>query len=111
MSRNEDYAVDESRAAEGDLDTTTDGVPQRPEVRIQNERARVIGDDAEVSNRRAFRSDDEIERSGDMISLEEARAQFSEEQFDRLLSHRLLRGESGAQFWLREDVERVLGLD
>jgi hypothetical protein len=56
-------------------------------------------------------SDDELERSGDLISLEEARAQFSDEELERLLSHRLLRGEPGAEYWLQEDVERILGMD
>ena len=62
------------------MDASTDALRQRPGVRIQDERATVVGDDADIPKRRAARSDDELERSGDTISLEEAREQLSEEE-------------------------------
>ncbi len=53
-------------------DASTDALPKSLGVRIEDERATVVGDYAEIPNRRAAHSDDEIEQSGDIMSLEDA---------------------------------------
>ena len=110
MFRHEDNAVEKNCVDEGALDTPTDALPHRPGASIQYERPSIVGDDADIPGRRAP-SNHEREGSGDTISLEEARAQFSEEELDRLISHKVLRGKFDAEYWLLEDVERILGMD